>query len=69
MMYQLYIRYGQTTADAVMTVGVEPQISFVLCESTIEKFKSDIANGAELQDAEGKVMTKEQVQTFLGGLK
>ena len=39
--------------------------------STIDyqTFKADIANGAELQDAEGNVMTKEQVQTFLGGLK
>lgn len=34
-----------------------------------QAFKSDIGNGAELQDAEGQVMTKEQVQTFLGGLK
>ena len=30
MMYQLYIRLGQTTPDAVITVGVEPQISFIL---------------------------------------
>jgi hypothetical protein len=44
-------------------------IPFNEANTDYQQFKSDIANGAELQDAEGKVMTKEQVQTFLGGLK
>ena len=29
------------------------------------QFKTDIANGAELQDADGVVMTPEQVQAFM----
>lgn len=30
-----------------------------------KRFKLDLTNGAELQDADGNVMTAEQVQAFL----
>ena len=30
-----------------------------------QKFKTDITNGAELQDPDGKVMTPEQVSDFI----
>ena len=33
-----------------------------------QQFKSDITNGAELQDADGNVITPEQVQEFMKGL-
>jgi len=29
MTYKLYIRAGKTEADAAMTIGVEPQVSFL----------------------------------------
>ena len=29
MMYKLYIRTGHTTSDAAMSIGVEPQVSFI----------------------------------------
>ena len=32
------------------------------------KFKKDLKDGVELQDAEGQVMTKEQVEEFMRGL-
>jgi hypothetical protein len=68
MIYQLYTRFANTNPDAVMTVGVTPEKSFVLCGPTIEQFKIDLANGAQLQDAEGNAMTAEQIQSFLQGL-
>ena len=33
------------------------------------QFKKDITNGIQLQDAEGNVMTSDQVTAFLGTLK
>jgi hypothetical protein len=32
------------------------------------QFKKDLQDGVELQDAEGQVMTKEQVEEFMRGL-
>jgi len=32
------------------------------------RFKKDLQDGVELQDAEGQVMTKEQVEEFMRGL-
>jgi len=33
-----------------------------------EQFKADLANGVELQDADGNPMTADQIKTFLEGL-
>lgn len=33
-----------------------------------QRFKLDLTNGAELQDADGNVMTAEQVQAFIATL-
>jgi len=56
-------------ANYIERLSDNASIPFDPDNTDYQAFKSDIANGAELQDAEGKVMTKEQVQTFLGGLK
>ncbi len=40
-------------------------IPFDQANSDYQRFKQDIADGAELQDADGVVMTAEQVQAFL----
>jgi hypothetical protein len=33
-----------------------------------QRFKTDIIDGAELQDAKGNVMTPEQIEEFMKGL-
>ena len=44
-------------------------IPFAPDNTDYQQFKADLANGVELQDADGKPMTAEQVKTFLEGLK
>jgi hypothetical protein len=44
-------------------------IPFDPANTDYQQFKADLANGVELQDADGKPMTAEQVKTFLEGLK
>ena len=50
-----------------MTVDVVPSSSFIFdpANTDYQQFKSDIANGVELQDVDGVAMTAEQVQAFL----
>ena len=43
-------------------------IPLVKDNTDYQQFKKDIANGAELQDANGNVMTAAQVQSFLSTL-
>lgn len=43
-------------------------IPFDPANTDYQQFKLDIANGAELQDADGNVMTAEQVQAFMEAL-
>lgn len=43
-------------------------IPFDPANSDFQTFKRDIAEGVELQDAEGNVMAPEQVTEFLGTL-
>lgn len=55
--------------------GAEPQVVKRLADNAFipldpantdyQRFKQDIADGAELQDAEGNVMTAEQVTEFI----
>lgn len=40
-------------------------IPFAPANSDYQTFKRDLANGVELQDPEGNVMTQEQVDDFL----
>jgi hypothetical protein len=68
-MYKLFKDVVSGKINTVLRLSDNTYIPFDLDNTDYQAFKSDIANGAELQDAEGKVMTKEQVQTFLGGLK
>jgi len=37
--------------------------------SHLQQFKKDLTNGVQLQDANGVVMTADQVTAFLGALK
>ena len=60
-----------TQPDAATTVGVVPQISFIFASqnSNYANFKKEIlANEAQLQDADGNVMTAEEAKTYVRGL-
>ena len=67
MMYKLYkTMMGQ---DAAMTIGVEPQVSFLFDPANTDyaNFKKEIlADEAQLQDADGNVMAdaKAYVETL-----
>ena len=57
MIYKLYTTvFGQ---DGATTVGVSPQISFLFApdNTDYQNFKKEVLAGAELQDADGNVMT------------
>ena len=43
-------------------------IPFDLDNTDYQRFKSDLANGVELKDADGNVMTSEQITEFLESL-
>lgn len=65
-MYQLVNTFGQT--KSVKRLSDNAFIPFDPANVDYAKFKLDIVNGAELQDADGQVMTAEQVQEFLDTL-
>ena len=66
-MYQLYESITNT-AKGVTRFRDNAFIPFDPANTDYTKFKLDITNGAELQDADGNVMTAEQVQSFLATL-
>ena len=58
MNYKLYSTQIDGVPNAVMTVGVDPQKSFLFDPANTDyaNFKKDILDGAELLDADGQVM-------------
>lgn len=71
MIYQLYMAgLNQTTPNAAMTVNQNTIKSFLFDKNNpyYIQFKHDLANGAELQDASGTVMTSSQIQAFIATL-
>ena len=68
--YKLYMAGFNETPNAVMTINQQPQISFIfdLNNTDYQTFKKEVLAGAELQDADGNVMTQEQANQFVGGL-
>jgi hypothetical protein len=59
------------TPNAAMTINQQPQISFIFApqNSNYEAFKEQInADEAQLQDADGNVMTQEQAKTYVATL-
>ena len=60
MIYKLYKIVGSNVEDAAMTINVNPQISFIFSPDNTDyaNFKKEIlAEKAQLQDADGNVMT------------
>jgi hypothetical protein len=60
--------YKLINESTVQRLSDNAFIPFDKANTDYTQFKSDIANGAELQDAEGQVMTKEQVEEFMRGI-
>jgi hypothetical protein len=58
MIYKLYIAGFGNTVNAATTINVEPCKSFLFVSENpdYQTFKKDLADGAELQDAEGNVI-------------
>lgn len=52
----------------VIRLGDNACIPFDPANTDYQTFKRDLTEGVELQDAEGNVMTPEQVTAFLGTL-
>lgn len=69
MIYRLYMTsFNLTVPDAATTVGVSPEISFLFDpnNSYYEQFKQQINEGtAQLQDAEGNLMTAQAAKDFI----
>lgn len=71
MIYKLYKTIPSNVVNAATTVGAEPQISFSFdpANSDFANFKAQINEGtAELQDAEGNLMTAEAAREFVATL-
>ena len=65
MNYQLTTRRGQISGVQRIEDGFIVCIPFDPANSDYQKFKVDVADGVELQDPDGNVMTQEQVDEFL----
>lgn len=67
MKYKLHRnRYGDV--NAAEAVGENLYFPLSPDNTDYQQFKLDLTNGAELIDADGNVMTAEQVQDFLATL-
>ena len=68
MMYKLYCtQIGETVSNAAITTENGKTISFIFApdNTDYQQFKLDLANGAQLMDADGNTMTTDQINTFL----
>jgi len=66
----MYQQYKDQISGAVITSAITRLsdmscIPFSLDNTDYQRFKQDIADGAELQDADGVVMSPEQVAEFM----
>jgi hypothetical protein len=64
MIYQLIIS-EDSYGDYILCVSNGKLIPKDPANTDYAKFKKDLADGAELQDSEGVVMTAEQVNQFI----
>jgi len=71
MTYQLYIaELNGTKPDAAMTIGQAQTKSFIFApdNTDYQQFKKDLANGAQLSDANNNIMTANQISAFISTL-
>jgi hypothetical protein len=68
-MYSLRLNsFGQTVVDRIDNDVTTTGFGMFSDNSDYQKFKNDLANGAELKDADGNLMTADAIKTFLEGL-
>jgi hypothetical protein len=67
-MYKQYIGANGALAKAIMRLSDNAFIPFDPANTDYQTFKKEVLAGAELQDADGNVMTQEQANEFVGGL-
>ena len=65
-MYKLFNNNQNITVSVNRSDGWA--IPFAKDNTDYQQFKKDIANGAELQDSTGTVMTASQIQAFIATL-
>jgi hypothetical protein len=67
MIYRLYKAFPSNVVNAAMTVNTDPCVSFLFNPDNTDyaNFKREVLAGAELQDADGNVMTQEQADDFI----
>ena len=57
--------FPYTESNFVLRIADNASIPFVFANTDYQQFKKHLAEGGELQAADGTVMTPEQVQEFL----
>lgn len=71
MIYKLYQTIGSNVANAAMTLGVEPQISFLFDpnNSSYVNFKQQINDQtAQLEDVDGVLMSADEAIAYVATL-
>ena len=67
----MYRKYKDTVlgpATSVCRLSDMASIPFAVGNTDYENFKKEVLAGAELQDADGNVMTQEQAKTYVATL-
>ena len=59
---------GTSAIASVIRLSDNANIPFDPANTDYQTFKKEVLAGAELQDADGNVMTQEQANQFVGGL-
>jgi len=67
-MYKLKFNELEQKLDGVKRLSDGAGIPFDLDNTDYQTFKKEVLAGAELQDADGNVMTQEQANQFVGSL-
>ena len=67
-MYKLFINSDGNVANAVIRLSDTACIPFDHANTDYQNFKKEVLAGAELQDADGNVMTQEQADAFIATL-
>jgi hypothetical protein len=67
-MYKLITTINGQSVSKINDNGSVTSIPFDPANTDYQTFKSDIANGAELLDADGNPITGDELTTFIGGL-